>query len=109
MLLEKDHVDSTRGCVCRKFKADVFLLNHTGQGVRKGIQVTLYAASMMQNATVEDIEGKVWTFLTYLYSISRMGFFLELGFTRNRTKGTNYIPFHQTARVYQKRMENHFT
>ena len=45
--------------VCRNFVADVFLLYHTGTGVKKGFQATLYVASTMQTATIEAIEGKV--------------------------------------------------
>ena len=69
--------------VCRNFVADVFLLYHTGAGVKKGFQATLYVASTMQTATIEAIEGKVcsldgvifWlancTFLRSVFSLDR--------------------------------------
>ena len=42
---------------CWKFVAHVFLLHHTGSGVKKGFQTTLYVASAMQTAIVDTIEG----------------------------------------------------
>lgn len=41
-----------------KFSAEIFLLHHTGSGLRRGFQTTLYVASVMQTVTVECIEGE---------------------------------------------------
>ncbi len=51
-------VDDTVG-VCQQFRAEVFLLSHSGTGIRKGFQATLYTASSMQTVTIDDIIDRV--------------------------------------------------
>lgn len=46
-------------CLCSwKLVADVFLIHHTGSGIKKGYQTTLYVSAMMQTVTVEQVEAE---------------------------------------------------
>ncbi len=43
---------------CMEFEADLFVLYSTGTGVKPGFQGTVYVASTMQNAVVQEVKGK---------------------------------------------------
>ena len=55
VLLEPDCTVQEGAFSCWEFTADVFLLQNKGSGVKKGFQATVYVASSMQTATIEDI------------------------------------------------------
>ena len=60
MLLSPNMVLDETANSCVEFEANLFILFSTGTGVKKGFQGTVYAASTMQNAVVQDVkEDKV--------------------------------------------------
>lgn len=55
VLLEPDCTVLEGAFSCWEFTADVFLLQNKGSGVKRGFQATVYVASSMQTATIDNI------------------------------------------------------
>ena len=58
-MLDRKHQLDDQVNICKGFEADMYVVCHDGTNIRKGQQGTVYVASTMQTAVVENIKEKV--------------------------------------------------